>query len=130
MNFQSVVNPNGFFVGTLKDKTYNSLVSNLEQGTSISQLLIVPVTSALEERYPAGTQNMLLAVGTLNIQGFGNASAALYDGKIWNPYLLTTQLNGQPGSIQKVIHVTDFRGIKNGRRKYKKKKTSIFFFFC
>ncbi|GAA5809418.1 hypothetical protein MFLAVUS_002826 [Mucor flavus] len=113
---KSVVNPNGFFVGTLKDKTYNSLVSNLEQGTSISQLLIVPVTSALEERYPAGTQNMLLAVGTLNIQGFGNASAALYDGKIWNPYLLTTQLNGQPGSIQKVIHVTDFRGIKNGRR--------------
>lgn len=95
------------------------MVSNLVQGTSISQLLLVPILSSSEQRYPSGTQNMLLAVGTLNIQDFGNASAALYDGTAWYPYLLTTQLNGQSGSIQKVIHVTDFNGIKNGRRKYK-----------
>jgi hypothetical protein len=95
------------------------LISNLEQGTTISQLLIVPISSTSEQRYPAGTQNMLLAVGTLNIRGFGNVSAALYDGEIWNPYLLTTQINGQHGSIQKVIHVTDFCDIKNGRRNYK-----------
>lgn len=87
------------------------------QGTDISQLLLVPVSSSSEQRYPSGTQNMLLAVGNLNINNFGNASAALYDGNAWYPYLLTTQLNGQAGSIQKVIHTTDFNGMKAGRRK-------------
>lgn len=90
----------------------------MEQGTAISQLLLVPISSSSEQRYPSGTQNMLLAVGTLNIKDFGNASAALYDGTVWYPYLLTTKLDGQSGNIQKVIHATDFNGIVNGRRKY------------
>ncbi|KAI7880797.1 cortical protein marker for cell polarity-domain-containing protein [Mucor mucedo] len=109
---------NSFFVGSLNGNTYTSLASNLAQGTIISQLLLVPISSSSEQRYPSGTQNMLLAVGTLNIQDFGNASAALYDGTAWYPYLLTTQLNGKAGNIQKVIHPTGFNGITNGRRKY------------
>jgi hypothetical protein len=60
---------------------------------------------------------MLLAVGNLNINPLGNTSAALYDGTTWHPYLLTTQSNGQAGTINKVIHVTDFNGMKNRRRK-------------
>lgn len=77
----------------------------------------MPISSSSEERYPSGTQNMLLAVGSLNITGFGSASSALYNGDIWNPYLITTQMNGLPGTISGVIHVTDFNGIKDGRRK-------------
>lgn len=56
---------------------------------------------------------MLLAVGHLNVKSFGNASAALYDGSTWSPYLLTTQVDGQPGIIYQIIHTTDFNGIKN-----------------
>lgn len=114
---KSSSNPAEFFVGTLKDKKYNSIISNLEQGTKINQLVFVPILSDSEERYPAGTPNMLLAVGTLIIQKFGNASAALYDGTAWHPYLLTTQINGQQGTIQKLIHLTDFDGLKEGPRK-------------
>lgn len=112
-----MTNASGFYVGSLQGQDYISLVSNLGTGSNISQLLLVPISSSSEERYPSGTQNMLLAVGNLNISGFGNASAALYNGNAWYPYLLTTQINGQPGTINRVIHVTDFNGIKNGRRK-------------
>ena len=110
-------NPSNFFVGTMHDQTYTSLISNLGQGSNISQLLLVPVSSSSEQRYPTGTQNMLLAVGNLNINEYGNVSAALYDGTLWSPYLSAAQINGQTGTINKVIHVTDFNGIKNGRRK-------------
>lgn len=101
----------------MNGETYTSLTSNLGPGTNISQLLLVPISGSSEQRYPSGTQNMLLAVGNLNINTFGNSSAALYDGTTWHPYLLTTQYNGQSGIINKVIHVTDFNGIKDRRRK-------------
>lgn len=78
----------------------------------------MPVTSSIEQRFPSGTQNMLLAVGNLNVNNFGNTSAALYDGSTWNPYLLTTQIDGQPGIIYQIIHTTDFNGIKNTRSKF------------
>lgn len=93
------------------------MASNLVQGTVISQLLLVPISSTSEQRYPSGTQYMLLAVGALNIQDFGFASAALYDGTAWYPHLLTTRLDGKSGNIQKIIHPTDFKGINSGRRK-------------
>lgn len=112
----SATNASGFYVGSLQGQDYTSLISNLGPGSNISQLLLVPISSSSEERYPSGTQNMLLAVGSLNITGFGSASSALYNGDIWHPYLITTEMNGLPGTINGVIHVTDFNGIKNGRR--------------
>ncbi|KAL9548227.1 hypothetical protein MBANPS3_005789 [Mucor bainieri] len=107
----------GYFVGTVNDGQFTSHAANLGAGTNISQLLLVPVTNtSSEQRFPSGTTNMLLAVGHLNINQFGNASAALYDGSTWYPYLLTTQLNGDPGLIYQAIHTTDFNGIKKARK--------------
>ncbi|KAL7326618.1 hypothetical protein PS15p_208924 [Mucor circinelloides] len=110
-------NNNSYFVGSVTtDGPFASLEANLGPGTNMSQLLLVPVTNtSSEQRFPSGTQNMLLAVGHLNLNGVGNVSAALYDGSLWHPYLLTTQLNGQPGVIYQVIHTTDFNGIKKAR---------------
>lgn len=110
----------GYFIGAVNDGQFTSHAANLGPGTNISQLLLVPVTNASsEQRFPSGTNNMLLAVGHLNINLFGNTSAALYDGSVWYPYLLTTQSNGDPGVIYQVIHTTDFNGIKKARSKYR-----------
>ncbi|OAD00485.1 hypothetical protein MUCCIDRAFT_113967 [Mucor lusitanicus CBS 277.49] len=107
----------GYFIGAVNDGQFTSHAANLGPGTNISQLLLVPVTNASsEQRFPSGTNNMLLAVGHLNINLFGNTSAALYDGSVWYPYLLTTQSNGDPGVIYQVIHTTDFNGIKKARK--------------
>ncbi|KAK4521177.1 uncharacterized protein ATC70_013122 [Mucor velutinosus] len=107
----------GYFVGAVNDGQFTSLAANLGPGTNISQLLLVPVTNTTsEQRFPSGTQNMLLAVGHLNINQFGNTSAALYDGSVWHPFLLTTQINGRPGVIHQIIHATDFNGIKKARK--------------
>ncbi|KAI8642326.1 cortical protein marker for cell polarity-domain-containing protein [Parasitella parasitica] len=105
-----------YFVGSVNEGKFTSLAANLGPGTNISRLLLVPVKSSTEERFPADTKNMLLAVGHLNVNSFGNASAALYDGSKWSPYLLTTQLNGRPGIIYQVIHTTDFNGIKKAHK--------------
>jgi len=120
-------NNNSYFVGSVTtDGQFASLEANLGPGTNMSQLLLVPVTNtSSEQRFPSGTQNMLLAVGHLNLNGVGNVSAALYDGSLWHPYLLTTQLNGQPGVIYQVIHTTDFNGIKKARSKYKFDATTL-----
>ncbi|CEP11286.1 hypothetical protein [Parasitella parasitica] len=105
-----------YFVGSVNEGKFTSIAANLGPGTNINQLLLVPVKSSTEERFPVGTKNMLLAVGHLNVNSFGNASAALYDGSKWNPYLLTTQLNGQPGIIYQIIHTTDFNGIRKAHK--------------
>lgn len=102
----------------MNDGKFSSLGANLGPGTDISQLILVPVTSSTKQRFPSGTQNMMLAVGKLNVNGFGNVSAALYDGTTWNPHLLTTRLDGQPGFIYQVIHTTDFNGIKKAHSKF------------
>jgi hypothetical protein len=92
-------------------------VANLGTDTEIHQLLLVPVvnSNSNENRYPNGTQNMLLAVGHLHMVDYGNASAALFDGIKWHPYLLTTQLDGQPGEIYQVIHAMDYNGLRPAR---------------
>lgn len=116
---QNTTSSDGSFVGAVNDGQFTLLMANLGPGTNISQLLLVPVTNTTssEQRFPSGSANMLLAVGHLNVLPFGNASAALYDGSVWHPHLLTTQWNGMPGVIHQVIHTTDFNGIKKAHSK-------------
>lgn len=95
------------------------MVANLGTGTDIRQLLLVPVISSdnNESRYLNSMQNILLAVGHLYMTDYGYASAALFDGTKWYPYLLTTQLDGQPGMIYQVVHATNYNGMRPARSK-------------
>jgi hypothetical protein len=46
-----------------------------------------------------GGNQILLAMGSLNLPGFGNASAATFNGTNWRPFLLSSTTDGDPGTI-------------------------------
>ncbi|TGZ81774.1 hypothetical protein EX30DRAFT_354763 [Ascodesmis nigricans] len=41
----------------------------------------------------------LVVTGSLDIQGFGNASVVTWDGSAWLPFLLTSRADGEPGAV-------------------------------
>ncbi|RCI06967.1 hypothetical protein CU098_013732 [Rhizopus stolonifer] len=108
----------GFFVGMLQDKTYSSLnTSILGPNTVINQMLLVPASDT-SRYFPENTQNVLLAIGDIEFVNIGYASAALYDGSTWFPYLISTQWNGQPGEFYGAVHKENFYNPKNSRRAF------------
>ena len=46
---------------------------------------------------------MLMITGLLDIQGFGNASAAIFNGTTLAPFALTTMQDGTPGSLRRTF---------------------------
>lgn len=64
------------------------------------------VSSPSDSRYPADSEYMLLASGHLDLNTFGNVSAALYDGSQWFPLALSTKMDGTPGQLQEVFRET------------------------
>ncbi|KAL0075325.1 cortical protein marker for cell polarity-domain-containing protein [Phycomyces blakesleeanus] len=92
------------FIGSWNGHNYTDIGSLLGNLSDIHQLLYVPIASSPHEaRYPAGTKNMLMAVGNLVIDPFGNSSAAFYDGVSWYPYILSARLDGRPGTINQLF---------------------------
>ena len=49
---------------------------------------------------------MLLLVGHLELQEYGNVSSALFDGHDWFPYTMSTKYDGAPGQLQQIFHET------------------------
>ncbi|KAI9027635.1 cortical protein marker for cell polarity-domain-containing protein [Phycomyces nitens] len=92
------------FMGSWNGQDYTDIGSLLGNSSDIHQLLYVPIESSPNEaRYPNGTQNMLMAVGNLVIEPFGNSSAAFYDGVSWYPYILSSRFDGHPGTINQLF---------------------------
>ncbi|KAI7863016.1 cortical protein marker for cell polarity-domain-containing protein [Spinellus fusiger] len=101
-------------LGTWDGHQYTSLVSNLGPSTDIRQLLYVPILdSPKSDRFPANSEDMLMAVGNIEIEVYGNVSAALYDGSSWYPYVLTTKNDGTPGKIRQLLHASPCCTVSN-----------------
>ncbi|KAI8381043.1 cortical protein marker for cell polarity-domain-containing protein [Radiomyces spectabilis] len=93
------------YLGSWDGQQFTDLGSNFGTATDISQLMYVPITkSPSDQRYPANTDDVLMAIGKLMIPPYGNVSAAFYDGSSWYPYILTTRLNGTAGQIHHIFH--------------------------
>ena len=78
----------------------------LGPSSNIQQLMMAPQSSSSISSFPPGSNGTLLVMGHLQINSFGNASAAFYDGSTWHPYFLTTRLDGQPGRIQLMAYAS------------------------
>lgn len=87
--------------------TMDAAISGLGPSSNIRQVTYVPVSSSPSTaRYPKDSDQVLLAVGHLDVPNFGSCSAALFDGQTWYPYLLTSSKNGTSGSIQSSFTTT------------------------
>ncbi|KAI7888659.1 cortical protein marker for cell polarity-domain-containing protein [Mucor mucedo] len=99
---------NQFYLGTWNGNDLKPIDTKLGSGTNIQQLLYMPVSSSpSEDRFPADSDTLLMAVGHLEIPGFGSSSAALYDGSTWYPYALTSSANGSSGIIHSTFTITE-----------------------
>ncbi|KAL7274706.1 hypothetical protein RUND412_002378 [Rhizina undulata] len=59
---------------------------------------------------------VLLVTGSLYMNNFGNASAAIYDGTTWTPFLLTSKSDGSAGSISSVFSQREQSFATNGSK--------------
>lgn len=77
--------------------------SELGPGTTIQDLQIVGVTSNHGSTSLIDQSQVLLITGALNLPNYGNASAAIFNGTTYQPFLLTsTSSNGQ-GSVSRLF---------------------------
>lgn len=87
-----------------------SLGDTFGDGTTIRGLSILYLKKTHESSDLVERGMALLVSGELNLPNFGNASAALFNGTNFTPFILSTSANG-PGSISQLISekVLDFK---------------------
>ncbi|KAL9092903.1 MAG: hypothetical protein Q9159_000527 [Coniocarpon cinnabarinum] len=78
--------------------TWTPVISSQTFGvaTEIQGVQVMPAQSDNPEQ-------VLMLTGLLQITGFGNASAAIYDGSTFAPFALSTMEDGTPGTLRQVF---------------------------
>ncbi|KAF2674536.1 hypothetical protein BT63DRAFT_449524 [Microthyrium microscopicum] len=74
-------------------------VTGLGAGSIIRGLQVFTLTKNHDKTPLLDQNNALLVFGSLNITSFGQASAALFNGTTFTPFLLTNNAQGSPGSV-------------------------------
>ncbi|TKA23058.1 hypothetical protein B0A50_07374 [Salinomyces thailandicus] len=74
-------------------------VSGLGPGTTIRGLQVISLTTSHASSALIPDSEILLLTGSLNIAAYGNASAALFNGSAYQPFILTQRQDGSQGSI-------------------------------
>ncbi|KAI8888712.1 hypothetical protein K501DRAFT_302145 [Backusella circina FSU 941] len=96
------------FLGSWNGERFEALNVRLGSASYIRQLLFIPIDagSSVQGRYPSGTDTMLMAVGHLELPTM-SASAALFDGSEWYPFLLSSSQTGEAGHINQMFTQSD-----------------------
>ncbi|KAI8985137.1 cortical protein marker for cell polarity-domain-containing protein [Pilobolus umbonatus] len=111
--------PMSSYVMSFGNEEIKLLNYNLKGNSVINQLAMVPASSTNKKKKRSlEEESMLIAIGHLQIEDFGTVSAALFDGELWHPFLLTTQFNGQAGIINTLILPTNFNDALGPPRKH------------
>ncbi|KAL2385627.1 hypothetical protein RJZ90_001188 [Blastomyces dermatitidis] len=87
--------------------------------TKIQGIQVMGIRGEHDETEVLDRDQVLLVSGQLQIPGFGNSSAALYDGTTLTPFILTTTADGQPGTVAELFseNKNTFRGSRRPRSK-------------
>lgn len=86
----------------------------LDLGSQVSQMVLVPLTSEHKAKGSMENDRMLMVMGNLRVPDSGNATAALYDGDTWHPYLTSISPEGSGSAASGIfysIHNFDFEVI-------------------
>ena len=82
--------------------SYSSVTEGLESQTTIQGLSVLQLTKDHSQNNLVPNNMILLVTGQLNLTGFGNASAALYNGTTFTPFILATSGNSA-GSLSQLF---------------------------
>lgn len=78
-------------------------VSGLGPGTSIRGVQVMSLTSNHDNTNLVPKDEVLMLIGNINLASYGNASAALFNGTTFTPFILTNRQDGNQGSIGKMF---------------------------
>jgi len=93
-------------------------VSGLGAGTIIRDIQIFTLTSKHADTPLLDRSYALALFGNIAIPNYGNASAALFNGTAFSPFLLTNTANKIPGTINSVFVSNSINFFKAGRKCY------------
>jgi hypothetical protein len=82
---------------------WNSIGYLLGAGTTIRGLQVLSLTQSHDSTNLVPSSQSLLLTGSLNVPGFGNASAVVYNGTTFQPYALTSSGTNGAGSISQIF---------------------------
>ncbi|KAL8995355.1 MAG: hypothetical protein Q9169_004897 [Polycauliona sp. 2 TL-2023] len=89
----------------------------LGEQTTIKGLAMLQLDDSHDKSDLVDPKMVLLITGSLDVPDFGNASAALYDGTTFIPFILSTSGNG-PGSLSQLFseNDVDFTSLEGGMK--------------
>lgn len=118
--------PNGSaFLMTYDGKTFRSVGDTLGKTTRIRGLQVLSMLKGHDKNDLLDRDKTLLVTGQLNLPNFGNASAALFDGTTFTPFILSTSANNSPGSLSQFV--SQKQNFFKGSGKFKYTHTSYIF---
>lgn len=90
------------FLSRYSDGAWTS-ASGLGAATTIRKLQIMPLSSNHDDSDLMSNDQVLMILGNVNIPDVGNASAVLYNGTHYDPFILTSLKDGSQGSLSAVF---------------------------
>lgn len=90
------------FLDKYDGKTWTA-AGGIGEGSSIRGLQVIGLTSNHDSSTLVSSNQVLLITGQINVSDFGNASAVLFNGTTYEPFLLTTSSSNQGSSVSKLF---------------------------
>ena len=78
-------------------------VNGIGQGTTIRGIQVLSLTSDHGSTNLVSGSETLMVVGNVNVPSFGNASAVLYNGTDFQPFILTNKDDGSQGTLASIF---------------------------
>lgn len=87
------------------DGTWTPVISSQQfnPATVIENIQMMSAQNSHSQTPLMDPNQILLITGLLDIQGFGNASAALFNGSTFEPFALSTMQDGTPGTLREAF---------------------------
>lgn len=76
-----------------------TIASGLQPTSRITDMQFLPLSSDHPGNNILSSDRVILLMGNIQLPGFGNVSAVLYDGSSYHPYILSSTSNGSDGII-------------------------------
>ena len=95
-------NNGSVYLAKYSDDAWTS-VSGLDGTSMIRGLQVIGVTSNHDSSNLMPNDQVLMLTGSINIASYGNASAALFNGTDFQPFILTNREDGSQGTISSIF---------------------------
>jgi Cortical protein marker for cell polarity len=93
-------------------KNYHPIKDAFDAGTTIRGLQVIGLTQKHDQTDVLDPDQSLLLTGQIDLRNFSNASAVLYNGTTFTPFILSSTADGSPGSLSQLFssNVNHLRG--------------------